>query len=165
MTGSREVFVDFLVDGEGLKSSHELMNQWLDARSSYGQKHPNLLIGPLREDQYEYLRSVTFFVNPDQLSVLVLGAHYHSAPADHRPVIAPFGSGCMELVSLFEDLSTPQAIIGGTDIAMRKHLPPNVVAFTTTKSMFEQLCGLDENSFLYKPFWRDLRLARGHAGL
>jgi hypothetical protein len=27
--------------------------------------------------------------------------------------------------------------------------------------MFEQLCALDERSFLYKPFWVNLRRARG----
>ena len=67
-----------------------------------------------------------------------------------------------QLVSLFEDLSVPQALIGTTDIAMRKHLPPNILAFTVTVPMFEQLCALDENSFLYKPFWRNLRRAREH---
>ncbi len=29
-----------------------------------------------------------------------------------------------------------------------------------TKPMFEQLCALDERSFLYKPFWKNLREAR-----
>lgn len=65
------------------------------------------------------------------------------------------------MVALFDDLTIPQAIIGATDIAMRKHLPPDVVAFSVTKHMFEQLCKLDESSFLYKPFWNNLRKARG----
>jgi hypothetical protein len=164
-TRSREAFVKFLVDDEGLKASHALMDQWLDHRQGYAQEHPDLLIGPLREDPtaYAYLKTVTFYVNPDQLGVLMLGAQYHSAPSDAPPVIAPFGSGCSQLVALFEDLSLPQAAIGATDIAMREYLPPDLLAFTVTKPMFERLCGLDENSFLYKPFWRDLRAARGLA--
>ena len=93
-----------------------------------------------------------FYVTPDQLGVLALGAQYHSAPGDPPPVIAPFGSGCMHLVSLFDDLSIPQALVGATDIAMRHYLPPEVLAFTVTRPMFEQLCALDERSFLYKPF-------------
>jgi hypothetical protein len=160
-TRSREDFVEFLVDDEGLKASHELMNQWLDTGQVYRQTHPNLLIGPLREEQYAYLRTVTFYVNPDQLGALTVGAQYYSAPGDPAPVIAPFGSGCSQLVSLFSDLSIPQAVIGATDIAMRKHLPADIVAFTVTKPMFERLCALDERSFLYKPFWRDLQRARG----
>lgn len=158
---TREDFVKFLAEDEGLKSSRELMNRWLDYRETYKQDHPNLLIGPLKEDQYEYLKSVTFYVNADQLGVLMLGANYNNAPEDPPAVIAPFGSGCGLLLPLFQDPSVPQAMIGATDIAMRQYLPPEILAFTVTKPMFEQLCGLDERSFLYKPFWQNLRKARG----
>ena len=82
---------------------------------------------------------------------------FYDAPA----AIAPFGSGCGTTISMFDDLGIPQAIIGATDIATRRFLPPELLAFTVTKPMFEQLCGLDEKSFLYKPFWQDLRKARG----
>jgi hypothetical protein len=158
---SRQDFIAFLVDDEGLKSSHDLMGQWLDHRQPRPPRHPHILIGPLRADQYAHLQSITFYVNPDQLSLLMLGAQYHSAPGDPPPVIAPFGSGCMQLAPLFEDLDRPQAMVGATDIAMRQNLPPDVLAFTVTKAMFKQLCELDEKSFLYKPFWTRLRKARG----
>jgi hypothetical protein len=157
---SREEFVRFLVDDEGLKASHKLMNQWLHDRLPYEQEYANLLIGPLRPDQYAYLKTVTFYVNPDQYSILALGAQYHSAPGGPLPLIAPFGSGCAQLVSLFDDLDIPQAVTGATDIAMRQHLPPDVLAFTVTRPLFEQLCALDETSFLHKPFWQRLRKAR-----
>lgn len=157
---SREEFIEFLVGGEGLKSSHDLMSRWIDQRKNYKQEHEHILIGPLKEDQYEYLKSVTFLVNPDQLSLMIIGAQYNSAPGDPPPAIAPFGSGCMLLVSLFDDLQFPQAVVGSTDIAMRQYLPPDILAFTVTKPLFEQLCRLDERSFLYKPFWKNLRKAR-----
>ena len=160
-TRSREDFIDFLVDEEGLKASHELMDKWLDHNKPYKPDNPNILIGPMKEGQYKYLKTVTFYVNPDQLSALMLGAHYNNAPGDPQAVIAPFGSGCMELLPLFEDLNIPQAMIGATDIAMRQHLPPDILAFTVTKPMFQQLCELHEHSFLYKPFWSNLRKARG----
>jgi hypothetical protein len=160
-TRSDEDFIEFLVDGEGLKASHELMKEWLGYSAPYKQEHPHILIGPLRKDGYEYLKTITFLVNPDQLSVLMLGAQYHTSPGDPTPALAPFGSGCMELLPLFEDLNVPQAIIGATDIAMRQHLPPDMLAFTVTKPLFTQLCNLDERSFLYKPFWRNLRKTRG----
>ena len=32
MTRSREDFITFLVDGEGLKASRDIMNQWIDFR-------------------------------------------------------------------------------------------------------------------------------------
>ncbi len=157
----RETHVKFLIDGEGLKASHDLMNQWLDHNTHYSPEYPNILIGPLREDQHEYLKSISFFVNPDQLSTLMLGAEYNKSTKGTPAVIAPFGSGCMLLVTLFNDLNTSQAIIGATDIAARQFLPSDLLAFTVTKPMFRQLCNLDERSFLYKQFWKDLRKVRG----
>jgi hypothetical protein len=74
--------------------------------------------------------------------------------------MAPFGSGCSQLLPLFGDLDIPQAIVGATDIAMRQWLPPDTLAFTVTKPMFEQLCDLDERSFLYKRFLPRLQEAR-----
>lgn len=160
-TRSREDFITFLADTEGLKCSHEAMERWIDRRRTYRQEHQNILIGPLRAGKERFLRSVTFYVNPDQLSALVIGAHYCHDLQGPAPVLAPFGSGCMELVTPFEDLLTAQAVIGATDIAMRQYLPPDILAFTVTVPMFEQLCRLDERSFLYKPFLRNLRKARG----
>lgn len=159
-TRSRKDFISFLVDQEGLKSSHDLMEKWIDASMPYKSAHPHLLIGPLEEDQWEYAKSVTFFINPDQLSALAYGAQYNSAPEDPPPVIAPFGSGCMQLLP-FDDLTIPQASIGTTDIAMRQHIPPDILGFTVTREMFKRLCELDKKSFLYKPFLKNLRKARG----
>lgn len=159
-TRTRENFIKFLVDDEGLKSSHELMNRWLDFRKPYQPDHPYLFIGPLKDDQYTYLKSITFYVSPDQLSLLILGANYNSGPDDPPPVVAPFGSGCSQMVQ-FDNLNIPQAVIGSTDIAMRQYLPPDIMAFTVTKPLFEKLCYLDEKSFLYKPFWQNLRKKRG----
>ena len=160
-TRSRADYVSFLADEEGLKVNHELMDKWLDFVQPYKQEHKNLVIGPLRSDQYKFLKTVTFFVNPDQLSMLMIGAQVFASPTDPEPVLAPFGSGCMQLVSLFSDLSVPQSIIGATDMAMRKYLPPDILAFTVTKRMFEQLCSLDEKSYLEKRFIRSLKNARG----
>jgi hypothetical protein len=44
---------------------------------------------------------------------------------------------------------------------MRHYLPPDILAFTVTKPMFERLCSLGERSFLHKPFLTKLRKARG----
>ena len=163
-TRDRQGFLDFLALEEGLKESPELMGRWLDQDRPYHPLHGHLLIGPYREECLEFLRSVTFWVNPDQLSALVIGAHYHHRPDDrYPPVKAPFGSGCMQLVSLFDDLDQPQAIIGSTDLAMRPYLPRDILAFTVTVPMFRRLCALDERSFLEKPFLKKLQKTR-HRG-
>jgi len=89
---------------------------------------------------------------------------------DHRPQMSTVRPKVMKALEpdfsrkgniIAEDVNIPQAIIGTTDIAMRQFLPPDILAFTVTKPMFKQLCELDDKSFLYKPFWRNLRKARG----
>jgi hypothetical protein len=155
--------VEFLCGEEGLRASHELMELWLDSAKHYEPTHDHLLIGPLRPDQYQYLRTVTFYVNADQLSVLSVGASYYSRPDDLSPVLARFGSGCMQLLTLFDDLEAPQAIIGGLDHAMRIYLEPWMLAFTVSRPMFERLCswGEDPESSLHAKFLDNLVRARG----
>ena len=157
----RQEFLNFLALEEGLKESPELMGRWLDHDRPYQPIHEHLLIGPYREESLDFLKSVTFWVNADQLSALVIGAHYHHQPDDRVvPVKAPFGSGCMQMMSLFDDLARPQAIIGSTDLAMRPYIPPELMAFTVTVPMFRRLCRLDERSFLAKPFLKKLQKNR-----
>lgn len=158
---NREAFASFLTDTEGLMCSHEITNAWLDANPPYSPTHGHVLIGALKDDMSEYLKSVTFFVTPDQLSVLMLGASYHAHPNDAPPVIAPFGSGCGQMLTMLPDFNIPQAVIGATDIAMRGIIPANRLAFSVTVPMLNRLLSLDvEKSFLGKPFLQKLRNAR-----
>jgi len=159
---SREEAIEFLVDEEGLRASHELMDQWLDAERGYAPRLGHVLIGPLHADQYDYLRSVTFYVNADQLAVLVTGSSYYSR-ADDSPASAPFSSGCGQLASAIGDLEVPRAVIGATDQAMRQYLAPGLLAFTVTKPMFELLCRWadDPASSLHNSFLKEVIAARG----
>jgi hypothetical protein len=161
-TRSREQMITFLADEEGLRASHELMGLWLDGGAAFKPQHGHILIGALKADQYEYLRTVTFYVNPDQLAVLVTGASYYGRPED-PPVTAPFSSGCGQLAAVVGDLETPRAIIGATDQAMRQHLDPSLLAFTVTKPMFELLCSWadDPKSSLHNNFLKRTIKARG----
>ena len=158
---SHDNFASALAEREGFKSA-ELMKQWLDNQRPYIIEHEYVVIGPLVDGYDEYLKTITFFVNPDQLSLLLLGTETANASVDVHPTFVAFGSGCGQLAALFGnvDPDTPKAIIGATDIAMRQYLPPDILALTVNKPMYRQLCELDEGSFLYKPFWRRLRKAR-----
>ena len=157
----REDFIDFLWRDEGLRASRELMAEWVDSAPTYHPDHANVLVGPLKSELARYLKTVTFWVNADQLSVLQHGAYHHHAWGTPDPVTVPFGSGCSELVVPFRDLGEPQAVIGGTDVAMRDGLPAGVLAFTVSVPLLEQLCALGEDSFLGKGFLGRLRKARG----
>ncbi len=160
-TRSRKNFIDFLANKEGLKDSEELMAGWIDSLSLYKPQHPNLFVGPLRQDLYDLVKTITFYINPDQLSILLTGAQYYLKAGDPSPVLSQFGSGCMEILVLLEGKEGPHAVIGATDMAMRHHLPSNLLAFTVNKPMFENLCRLDSRSFLDKPFLKRLKKSRG----
>ena len=159
---ARENFAKGLNQREGFKSSDDLMHQWLNNLKSYILENKYVVIGPIKEDQYKYLKTITFYVNPDQLSFLIHGAEYKNASVDKNPVIAAFGSGCGQIAALLGDLNSnsPKAVIGATDMAMREHLPADILAFTVNKPMYEQLCELDKNSFMHKPFWKRLMKKR-----
>jgi hypothetical protein len=160
-TRSRQGYLDFLANKEGLKASEELMATWFDSAKRYKAEHGFILVGPLKDDQYDYLKTITFYVNPDQLSVLLTGAQYFQPYTGESIVTVDFGSGCMEMLTLLEGKTGPRAIVGATDMAMRDHLPPDRMAFTVNKEMYENLCRLDEKSFLAKPFLKILKNARG----
>ncbi len=158
----REDLIDFLWGDEGLRASRELMANWVDNAPTYHPEHGNILVGPLKPELAQFLKSITFWANADQLSVLQHGAYHHHAWGEPDPVTVPFGSGCSELIQ-FPDLDQPHALIGGTDVAMRDGLPPEVLAFTVTLSLYARLCTLGDESFLAKGFLSRLRKARGGA--
>lgn len=157
---SRNEYIEFLCDDEGLKANYELMGKWLDSARAYKRENEHILIGPLKPELYDYCKSITFFVNADQLSLMIIAAQYFHTPGDPDPVRVPFGAGCQQIVAEFGDLNKPEAIIGGTDTASRQYMDKDVLAFTVTKPMFEMICKIDENSFLTKPFWIRLMKSR-----
>jgi hypothetical protein len=157
----RDAFIDFLWKDEGLRASRQLMADWVDNAPTYRPEHRHVFVGPLKPELAAYLKTITFWVDADQLSVLQHGAYHHHAWGAPDPVTVPFGAGCSELVVPFRDLALPQAVLGGTDIAMRDGLPPGVLAFTVTVPLFAQLCALGDESFLGKGFLKRLRKARG----
>jgi hypothetical protein len=157
----REDFIDFLWGDEGLRETREQMATFVDHAPTYHPENEHVLIGPLRPGQEAYLRSVTFWVNADQFCVLQHGAYHWQSWGEPDPVTVPFGSGCSELVATFRDLSLPQAVVGGTDVAMRDALPKDLLAFVVTVPLYEKLCTIGEDSFLGKGFLARLRKARG----
>lgn len=157
---TRKEMVNFLVDTEGLKCSKDAMERWLSINEPYHSKHKTLFIGPFRSSKDDFLKTVTFFVNADQLSALVIAANYVHNGESENPVTIPFGSGCMQLLTLPDSFDQPHAIVGSTDLAMRGYLSPDILSFTVNRSMFEKLCTIGRESFLEKGFLTGLQNQR-----
>ncbi len=153
-----------LIGEQKLKTSSSVVNRWMDAQPPYHREHSHLVIGPLKEDQEDFLRSVTFLVTPDQLSALVLGAQYWTSSTSGWPVMVPFGTGCAQMAQM---LTCPlsEALVGGTAPCMREHLPADVLLLTVTLHMFGLLCALDDDTFFSGPEVRRMQEAHSRKRL
>ncbi len=145
--------------GEGLKATPEIAQALIDSARPARNRSGHVLIGPLRVDQWDLVRSVTFFVSPDVLSAVVTLAGYWSS--DRDVLVAPFGSGCSSLLrALGEYEDDDPAVLGGLDIAMRKHLPDEMLTLSVSPARFAKMLTFDEANFLNKPWWNDLMRLR-----
>ena len=153
----------FLTDGvgapkaEGLKATPEIAQDFLDRARPLEVTSGYILIGPLRVEQWDALRSVTFFVDPDRLGAVMTLAGYWSAD---NVVAAPFGPGCALMWRELVEDGRDRAVLGATDIAMRRHVPPNVLSLSVTPQRFEQMVSFPEDAFLNHAWWNDLMDSR-----
>lgn len=147
--------------GEGLKASPDLAQEFIDHAKAPMLSGDTVLIGPLRLEKWDAVRSVTFFVDPDRLSGVMTLSTFHSGPRDL--VIAPFSSGCGLLLRELEGMDRDTAIIGTTDLAMRKYLPPETISLTVSPSRFEKMMDVPDDSFLFRDWWNELMATRERA--
>ena len=163
--GYPSFMANFLTDGkgapmgEGLKATPELAQEFLDRARPLTPSGDTVLIGPLRVEQWDHVRSVTFFVDPDRLSGVMTLAGYWSS--DPNLMFAPFSSGCGLLWRELENAGADRPVIGCTDLAMRRYIPPEVMCFTVSPARFEQMIGFPDEAFLNKEWWNDLMKHRG----
>lgn len=155
---TKEDLINMIYDTHGLKGSKEIAKKWVDNRKIKKPENEYTVIGPLKEGADEYLKTASFLVKPDQLSLLITAAEYLNPSTSKMCTFSSFNSGCGMLNEIFngKDPKKPWAAITGTDVIMRKHLPSDILIFTVNKLMLEQLCNLDENSLLYKSYWNSL---------
>jgi hypothetical protein len=142
--------------GEGLRATADIAQALIDRAKPVRNKSGHVLIGPLRPEKWDLVGSVTFFVSPDVLSAVTTLAGYWSSDKD--VVVAPFGSGCSSLLRAlgeYEDDDDP-AVLGGLDIAMRRHLPDDMLTLSVSPARFAKMLTFDEANFLNKPWWNDL---------
>jgi hypothetical protein len=139
--------------GEGLRATAEIAQEMLDRGKPPVPAQETVLIGPLRVDQWDVVRSVTFLVDPDRLAALTTLAGYWSA---ENVVAAPFGSACSFLWKSFNELDEALAVIGGTDVAMRRYLPTAILTLSIAPWHFARMLTVPERSFLDLDWWNEL---------
>jgi len=144
--------------GEGLMATPELAQEFLDRAVAPEVSSGSVLIGPLRLEQWDKVKSVTFLVDADRLSAVMRLAGFWSSDPDL--VAAPFSSGCGLLWRDVENQDRDRPVIGCTDIAMRKYLPPEILCLSVTPERFEEMMTVPEGSFLDKTWWNDLMDSR-----
>jgi hypothetical protein len=145
--------------GEGLKASPELVQGFLDEAKPPELSGTTVLMGPLRLEAWDSVRSITFLVDPDRLAGLMTLSAFWSP--DTRLVSAPFSSGCGMLWRELDYEGVDRPVIGATDLAMRKYLPPEIMAFSVTPARFEKMLTFPDGSFLDKDWWNCLMEHRG----
>ena len=129
-----------------------------DIPAKYVVIKPLNLADPDKED----IKSVTFFVDPDQLSALVILAN-HTDP-QRENVGVPWAAGCQVIgIYGYRELERehPRALIGMTDISarytVRASLGKNLMSLTAPWPRFLEMERNVDSSFLHRQTWRDLR--------
>jgi hypothetical protein len=116
---------------------------------------------PERDD----IKNVTFFVDPDGFSALVILANYRRPEAEN--VIVPWAAACQVLGILsYRELQRdhPRGLVGMTDISARKNvratLGANALSFTAPWPLFQEMEENVPESFLQRRTWRSLQQSR-----
>jgi uncharacterized protein (DUF169 family) len=110
---------------------------------------------------HEKPRTIIFFVDPDQLSALVILANY--GREDNESVFMPYAAGCQTIgIYPYEEAKSekPRAVVGLTDISarvyIRKQLGANLMTVAIPFIMFEEMEQNVEGSFLEGHTWQSL---------
>ena len=101
---------------------------------------------------------VVAFCNPDQLSAMIELHGYDKAEYDR--VIATTVSGCASMVRIpLDELKRdkPRAVITGTDLAARKFVKEDELAFAVTGPEFDKMLAVTEECFFHSPVWKPVR--------
>ena len=158
--GAPAAFVDDFLHGERYKQTPDLAEQFVKALPitevpmQYVVMKPLSKVDPAKEEPV----SVTFLVNPDQLSALVIFANYDRPDLENAAV--PYAAACqvIGILSYKEAQSeNPRCLIGLTDISARKFLKgqgfADKLSFTVPFRRLLQMESNVEGSFLQGNTW------------
>jgi hypothetical protein len=160
---TKESHENFL-QGERFIKSPELVEKFVDSLPLMEIPTKYVVFRPLRDvsGAQEKPQAIIFFVNPDQLSALVILANY--GRGDNENVIIPYAAGC-QTIGIYpcrEAQSVkPRAVVGLTDLSarvfIRKQLNnPHLMTFAAPFALFAEMEQNVPGSFLERHTWQSL---------
>lgn len=162
-TGGRDLASDFLL-GERYVQTAETTARFVEALNIRDIPAKYVVLKPLRllDLEKDDVRSITFFVRPEELSALVILANYTNPERENVGI--PYAAACqvIGLLSYREaDREHPRALVGLTDISARKNtraaLGRDVMSMTIPWRVFLKMEESVDGSFLHRDTWRSLR--------
>ncbi|NLZ18305.1 MAG: DUF169 domain-containing protein [Desulfobulbaceae bacterium] len=156
-------FASNFLEGEGYVKNPELTREWLDQLPITDVSPKSVVLMPLAEinPDDEQPESVTFFVNADQLSALVVLANYGRKGREN--VAIPWAAACQNIgiMPLEEGRSAhPRAVVGLTDLSARKYvrklLGEQYLSFAMPWQLFQAMEKDVPGSFLERHSWQSL---------
>jgi hypothetical protein len=158
---------DFL-KGERYVKSPEDAHRFVDSLPLRDIPARFVVAKPLNQvdPKMEDIKNITFFVDPDGLSALVMLASYSRPDAEN--VIIPWAAGC-QIMGIYAyrelDREHPRGLVGMIDLSARKNvratLGEHALSFTAPWPLFQEMEGHVEGSFLQRETWRFLQQSKG----
>lgn len=162
--GAKQMAEDFLAGDRNVKTA-AATKRFLDLLPMRDISAKYVVVKPLKavDPERDNVQTVTFLVEPDALSALIVLANY-SEPEGENVRFANAAAACQAigLLSYHEGgRERPRAVVGMSDISARKHtratLGKYVMSFTVPWQMFLRMEGDVDNSFLQREKWRSLQ--------
>jgi uncharacterized protein (DUF169 family) len=161
--GSGARLADDFLFGERYLKDPKCTTRFLDSMPMRDIGDKFVVVKPLEQlNEHDDVRTVTFFVEPDALSALVILANYTQAECEN--VTVPWAAGCQVMgIYGYRELERehPRALVGMTDISARKNtraaLGKNIMSFTIPWPKFLEMESHVDESFFFRETWHALQ--------
>ena len=160
---TKESYDNFLY-GERYVKSPKLVEKFVKALPLTEIPATYVVFQPLDtvDTKKEKPQTIIFFVNPDQLSALVVLANF--GRGNNENVIIPYAAGCQTIgIYPYREAKSakPRAVVGLTDLSarvyIRKQLGDNhLMTFSAPFALFEEMEQNVPGSFLERHAWQSL---------
>ncbi len=160
----RDEAYDNYLYGERYIKSPALVSKFIENLPITEIPEPYVVFKPLSaiDLKKEKPQSIIFFVNPDQLSALIVLANY--GHENNENVIIPYAAGCQTIgIYPYKEAKTAKlrGVVGLTDLSARLYVrkqlgDANCMTFTAPYALFEEMEKNVADSFLQRHTWQSL---------